>query len=189
MALTIEDGTQPAGADSYVTVDEARTYADKRGLSLPVADADVEKLLIKANDYIESRRHDYQGTKATATQSLVWPRIDWKIDCQCPQDDTADPIVYIIPQELKNAQIQLAVESHAGVPLFPSPVTSATSSVGAVTEETLGPLTVKYSDKQTSESVNVADPAKGIIIATVETLLKPLMLDGCNTSYLTAIRA
>lgn len=177
MPLTIEDGTGIANADSYVTLVEARAYATKYGFTLPADDTELEQLLCKATIYLETRRHEYLGSKTTTIQALQFPRTGVKIDCQDLDANT-------IPQVLKNAQIQLAVEQQAGVPLFPSPITSATSTAGQVTEKTVGPLTFKYSDKSTAASVSAADPEEGIKIASVETLLQALFRDGCGSNAL-----
>ena len=60
MALTIEDGSGVAGANSYIDVAAARTYAAARGLTLPAADGDVEALL---GDFQE-RLVDFRGDRA-----------------------------------------------------------------------------------------------------------------------------
>ncbi len=67
MALEVEDGTGKADANSYVSVAEYRAYAQARGVSLPVDDAQVEAQLTQAMDYVESFRAKYQGRK-------TWPR-------------------------------------------------------------------------------------------------------------------
>lgn len=107
MALTIEDGSLVAGANSYATVAECRAYAALRGLTLPVADGEVEILLIKAADYLESFEGRYKGSRVNATQALAWPReyvIIYGSD-DFPVDE--------IPEQLKNAQCQLAFDAIA----------------------------------------------------------------------------
>lgn len=113
MALTIEDGSGVAGANSYATVAEARAYATTRGLSLPVADADVEKALVLACDKIETYR--YKGNKTDEANSLEWPRAGVYIgasETELANDE--------IPDRLKMAQSQFAVESAAGASLQPT---------------------------------------------------------------------
>lgn len=109
MALTIENGTGVAGADSYVTLIEARAYAAKRGLTLPASpagDTALEQLLTKAMDYIEWFRSRYQGLKTTATQPLQFPRTGVILDGYELASD-------VIPQILKDAQCQLAVDANS----------------------------------------------------------------------------
>lgn len=115
MALVIEDGTGKPDANSYVTVEEARSYASARGTELPADDAEVESLLVRAMDYLEAQRGKYQGTKTyPGLQALQWPRSGVVIDCDYNLPDN------IIPTELKNAQKQLALEVFNGLVLLPS---------------------------------------------------------------------
>lgn len=114
MALVIEDGTQVAGANSYVTVAEAKAFAAARGASgFPTADLEVQTLLILAMDYLESKRGDYKGTKTSPSQALQYPRIGSSVDGVEIADN-------IIPIELKNAQMQLAIEASEFGDLSPS---------------------------------------------------------------------
>lgn len=111
MALVIEDGTGKADSNSYVEVSEAQAYATARGITLP---AD-ESLLIKAMDYLEAQRARYQGAKTNpGVQALQWPRTGVILDCSYALPDN------VIPVELKNAQMQLALEVFAGNTLLPS---------------------------------------------------------------------
>lgn len=114
MPLTIETGSLIAGANSYVSVADARAYAEVRASTFPVDNAEAEAALIVAMDYLESLRAEYQGRKVDpTTQSLQWPRSGVVIDgWQVPTDH--------IPKELIVAQIQLAIESAAGTDLMPT---------------------------------------------------------------------
>lgn len=108
MSLVIEDGTGVADANSYATVDEARTYATLRGLTLPVSDADVEKLLVKACDFLESLESKYKGQKTVSTNVLAWPRKCVYLYNACePIDKNSIPVV------LKSAQCQLAFDGNS----------------------------------------------------------------------------
>lgn len=114
MSLVIENGSLVAGATSYVSVENARAFADARALTLPADDIKVEVALIVAMDYLESNyRALWQGQKVDKGQSLQWPRQDVSIDGADFPNNT-------IPKELIAAQILLAVESAAGVDLQPS---------------------------------------------------------------------
>lgn len=104
MPLTIEDGTGVAGANSYADVTGARAYATARGLTLPVADADIEALLILAMDFIEAHRSQFQGVKTASTNPLQFPRTGVSLDGY----ELADSA---IPQILKDAQAQLAIDA------------------------------------------------------------------------------
>ena len=200
MALTVEDGTVVANADSYADLVFVRNYAAKRNLTIHTADADLEVLIIKAMDYLEARGGEYKGCKVSTAQTLQWPRKGnttsgqyIKVDCMLLNDYTdPDNPVYKIPEQLKRALAQLVIEQAANVPLFPAPVTTTSGSAGQITEKTLGPLTLKYSDKAASTTVNgQTSTRRPIVIATVETLLKPLFGSGCGGAglYMQTIRA
>jgi hypothetical protein len=107
MALTIEDGTGVAGANSYISVADAQDYADLRGLSVTITEA----LLIKACDYLEALRGDYQGEKTSGDNSLQWPRTGVTVDGFSIGTDE-------IPDILISAQAQLACDAYS-VDLMP----------------------------------------------------------------------
>ena len=134
MALVIEDGSLVASANSYVTVAQARAYASSRGVTLSTVDATVEQQLIAAMDYLEAQRKKFQGSKTSAEQALQWPRTDVLIDC----NEVASTF---IPNELKNAQIQLAIEVSKGVDLMP------TRQGAFVKLEKVGPIQTEYSER------------------------------------------
>lgn len=102
--IVVETGAIVTGANSYVTTTELETYADERGVSITASEK--EDLLIKAMDYLESL--DYKGIKIRKTQPLEWPRSHVIIDEVYWID--ADEI----PQELKNAQMQIALSIDGG---------------------------------------------------------------------------
>ena len=156
MALTIEDGSGVVGANSYIDVAAARSYAVARGLALPAADGDVEALLIKAMDFIEAYRGDFQGLKTAATNSLQWPRTGVTLDGYPLAEDA-------IPQVLKDAQAQLAVDAQ-NVDLMP------TGTGREVVMERVDVVQVQY-----TESGNT-NPQP--IFTKAEALLKPLFKSG-----------
>lgn len=151
MALTIEDGSIVANANSYNTVAEIRAYATARGSSLPVDDADVEVLAIQATDYLESLYKSYQGYRTDpANQNLQWPRTGVVLydDYEVAPDE--------IPTLLKNAQAQATVEAYEQ-DLLPN-------STQLVKKEKVDVLEVEYMDGS-SDSVS---------FPKVDALLKPL---------------
>lgn len=104
--LVVEDGTGLANANSYVTVDEFLTYIDERGLTISASsDHDyIENLLIKAADFIESKKSLFKGDKASSTQALAWPRDRVYIDGFAVASTS-------LPRELTYAQMQLAYDA------------------------------------------------------------------------------
>ena len=133
--LVIEDGsgTDPA-ANSYVTVQEIRAYADQRGDELPADDADVEALAVRAVDFLESLRDRYKGAKTSSDQPLQWPREGAFLDGSSIPDDE-------IPRVLKFAQMAAAVEARQA-DLMENP-----TAQGPVEEETVGPIAVRYTNR------------------------------------------
>jgi len=135
MAVIVEDGSIVANANSYIDEAYARAYASARGVTLPVDDAELDILLIKAMDYLEGKRAEYQGDKTDPlNQELQWPRTDVKIDCV---EIDAD----FMPKELKQAQAQLSIELFNGIDIQP------TQSGGFVKKEVVGPIETEYSEK------------------------------------------
>lgn len=117
MALEIEDGTGKADSNTYVGIADARAYATARGTTLPADDGAVEAMLHKAADYLESLRARYQGSKTWPApvvdpphvrQAMQWPRTGVVIDCDYELPDN------VIPDELKNAQMQYCIELQKG---------------------------------------------------------------------------
>ncbi len=105
MSITVEDGSGVTGADSYITVDEARTFALNRGVTLSSTDSEVEVLIYKSMDYLESFRGDFKGWKTDDDQALQWPRTGVYIDNNYIDNDE-------IPNDLKNALCQLVMDSN-----------------------------------------------------------------------------
>lgn len=148
MALVVEDGTGVAGANTYASLSDLRVYAGARGVGLSsVVDGELEPLMHKAMDYIEG--------KGLGLLSMVWPMDD---DLLCGDIPTADAIT-----RLKQATIQVCMQQYAGVDIAP------TQEGAFVLEETVGPITTKYSDKFGSGTGSTPD----LIIA--DNLLAPLL--------------
>ena len=134
--IITEDGTNVSGANSFVTIDEVRVFAANRSVMLSLDDDVVAAQLIKSSDYLESFASEYKGAMTYPDQSLQWPRTGvylYDNDVMFPVD--------AIPRELKSAQCALVISLHDGVELMPT-----VSASNYVTEETVGPLTTKYSD-------------------------------------------
>ena len=104
MSLIVEDGSQVANANTYVSDLEYTTYAAARGLTVGIDAATREIELIKAMDFIESHRDVFKGIKTNYNQALQYPRSDVYIDGYSTGSDT-------IPDALKNAQIEAAAST------------------------------------------------------------------------------
>lgn len=135
MTIVVEDGSIVTNANSYVSEAELSAYATARGVTLV---GDTEVLLIKAMDYIESQA--FKGAKWTRDQPLQWPRANVSVDGYW-----LDPNV--IPQLLKNAQMQAAISIDSDVdPLADIP--RLESSV------TVGPISVSYEKGGNSTTIS-----------------------------------
>lgn len=139
MALIIEDGSIVANADSYVTTAEITAYANKRGFTVPASESDLEKIAILAIDYMQSKK--YIGNLVEAGQALAFPRREI--------EDLADDV---IPQAIKNAQIELAIAAHTNDLLMSEPTATVQSeSTGTTSTTYLGGLSSAF----VSERVNM----------------------------------
>ncbi len=131
MALIVEDGSGVDGANTYASRDVYLAYALSRGVEIDDDDpADVQ--LISAMDYLAGQC--WKGQPVDPFQPLGWPRKYVYIGSNL-WDQTA------IPADIVNAQCALAMQVAAGIDINP------TVGGALVTEETVGPITTKYSDK------------------------------------------
>ena len=159
MALIIEDGTIVENANSFATVAECRAFADARGLDLPNEDADVEKLLVNACDFLFSLEKDFQGTREHVDQELPFPRDTIRL--------FSVDISGMIPGILKKAQCRLAFDASQND-------LQATGSGRVVKKEGVGPLQVEYADDGAS------NPQVNLTAAL--TILEPLFKDSSTAN-------
>lgn len=154
ISIVVEDGSKVPGANSYVSVADARTYAANRGIELPSEDDELAAMLIRSTDYLEAQACRFQGRRASSSQSLEWPRVGVVLGCdEVPSN--------VIPKSLVGAQVQLAIAINDGFDLQPN-----ISPQDYVTREKVGPIETEY-----------ADPTKVGIMPTftaVNALLAPL---------------
>ena len=128
MAIIVEDGSIVAGANSYVSIADTRTYALARGVTLSAVDAEVEQLIIQSMDYVEGLA--FIGLKSTEDQPLQWPRSNVVIDGYFVDTDE-------IPTELIKGQNETILSINNGEdPL--ADIARAQESVK------VGSLSVKY---------------------------------------------
>lgn len=155
MALIVEDGSIVAGANSYNSVAEIRSYASARGYALPTDDVDVEKLAVQATDYLETFRKRYQGSRTDpANQSLQFPRYGVVLDGYIYVDSN------VIPGELKLAHCQATVEAYEN-DLLPN-------GSAKVKKEKVDVLEVEYQESSLSE----------VSFPKVDALIEPLLKSG-----------
>jgi hypothetical protein len=103
VTLVVEDGTGLSTANTYISNADADTYfgshlyaTDWTGASEANQDIALAHATRELDDYIK-----FEGTKATETQALQWPRYDIHIDGYYVENTT-------IPQQLKDATAEYA---------------------------------------------------------------------------------
>jgi hypothetical protein len=165
MTVTIikEDGSGVENANSYASLDDLRTYAELRGVTLPADDDACGVLLIKAMDYLGKYDDGPRGPfwigdrKSNPDQPLAWPRHNvWR-------DHALEPDDYM-PRELEYATCALAVEAQTN-DLQPTRLPTDTGPI--IEKRVEGAVTVQYAN--TGKVMPVACFAKA------ETLLNVLL--------------
>lgn len=126
MALVVEDGTGRADAESYAAVAFADAYHTSLGNEAwgnAITD-EKEAALRRATQYLDAR-YTFTGNPLTTTQALAWPR-----------DAAPWPV-----KPLQVAACELALRALSGA-LY------ADQGDAPVTEESVGPVSVKYGYSQ-----------------------------------------
>lgn len=158
MALTPEDGSQVAGANTYATVAEADAYFALRGKTAAWdAVTDKESALILAADYLaQAYGSRWAGTRVSATQEMDWPRSGVMLHSFVYSDAA-------VPVAVQSAQIELALKAASGE-LLPD------SDRRAIKRQKLDVLEIEYSGNQ----------VEGTIYKAVDAILKHV-LDGSKS--------
>lgn len=165
MSLIVEDGTGLSNADSYISLDDARVYADNYGYTLPVDDDEASMYLRKAVAYIDNYASSFSGELVNDEQSLYWGRVNaYKCSGRnqiCIPDKT-------VPNEVKFAQVIAAAEYATG-----SDVRSSDDGRSVASEQVTGAVAVSYFDNgKTGGSIKITE---------VSDMLSPLLC--YNTMY------
>lgn len=153
MPLIVEDGTGIEDADSYVSLDDARTLAASRGIVLSAVDAELSPQLISAADRVTSYEGCFTGQRVTGEQGLSYPRNNaFRYGASLPNTS--------VPKELKLAQVTLAGMMEAGIEIW-------AQGFDGVKSEKIGPLAIEYADAK-ADSVGNPD------LPQIESILQPL---------------
>jgi hypothetical protein len=133
MALIVEDGSVVAGAESFISVEDATAYFAALGnatWSGLASDTVREQLLRKAAIFMEGRYGlRWKGDRVSEDQVLGWPRANVYANGYLLDDDA-------VPEAVKRACAELAVRASAD-DLLPD-------AEAQVVQETVGPLSVTY---------------------------------------------
>ena len=132
MSLTVEDGTGLSTADSYVSIADALSYHAAMGNTAWAAATEgaQEIALRRATQYLDTE-YRYRGIRRTTTQALEWPRVNYESDYRAEEW----PVVAVEQATCEAALRALTDTLRADV------------SSDQVTEETVGPITIKYASK------------------------------------------
>lgn len=152
MTIFVEDGSVVANANSYSTVVELQAFAALRNVTLSTDNVVLEALLINSTIYLEGFRTQYQGAMVSSTQVLQWPRSSVNVN-------GFDIASTVIPAQLKNAQMQSALESVS------SDLFGAVTSGASIKKEKVDSLEVEYFEGGGTSSTTFPE---------IEVYLKPL---------------
>lgn len=154
MALTVEDGTGVADADSYLSLAAADTYHSDRSQSdWTGTDAAKEGALRRASTYLDTRWR-FKGAQESSAQGLEWPRtgvVDW-----------SGHDVSGLPTRVKHACAELAVRA------LTTNLYEDLDRGGAVKSESVGSISTTYMD----------DAPRHRVYEIAERLLAPYLTGG-----------
>jgi hypothetical protein len=168
MALVVEDGSIVAGADSWISLSDARALAAKYGYALPADDTEAEAALRNGAMYIGLFESALCGRRVSAVQSLSFPRTGISL--------YGFPVANnVIPDQVKLAQVIAGVEYGSGADV-------RASSDGRVTtmERVEGAVTVQYA--------NNGNTGATITITAAIDALRPLLCGLNNGSSFNVYR-
>lgn len=140
MTLIVEDGTGTLAAESYASVTYADTYHNNRGnIDWETLETfQKEAALRKATDYlVQVYRQKWKGYKVLTTQYLDWPRKLVYLNSETVDSSTTALDYTVIPREIKNACVELALKSITDTLLL-------IDTEQQVVKETIGPLSTEY---------------------------------------------
>lgn len=158
--LIVEDGSIVAGADSYVSLIDARALATKLGWELPADDTAAEIALRNGAIYIGLQEPQMCGSRVSPSQSLAYPRHGVSL--------FGYPVaITSIPVQIIQAQIAAAVEYGTGSDVRGNDDGRMTSM-----ERVEGAVTVQYFNNGNSGST--------IVITKAMDALRPLLCGNNN---------
>jgi hypothetical protein len=160
MPLIVEDGSIVSGADSYISLADARALAAKYGWELPADDTAAEQALRNGAGYVGLQEPAMCGTRVSQSQDLAYPR---KGVTLYGFDVGADRV----PSQIIRAQVIAAVEYGAGTDVRASSDGRATSL-----ERVEGAVTVEYFDNGNNGS--------SVVITAAMDSLGPLLCGNTN---------
>ena len=164
MALVVESGVGLAGADSFISLEDARAFAAKYGITLPTNDEAAEVALRQGCQYVELQQKCFSGSRLTTTQALSWPRTGATNVYGFGYDDG------YMPKQLGFAQVYAAAEYAAG-----TDVRATDDGKAIASEEVTGAVAVSY--------FNNGKTGGTVVITRAMDALSPLLVVPGNNGF------
>lgn len=141
MPLIVEDGSVVAGADSFISLADARTLADGYGWVLPVDDTEAEQALRNGAKYVDLQEPKFSGSRVSIDQTLSWPRTGATntYGFDIPDDS--------IPTQVQCGQVAAAAEYGAG-----TDVRASSDGKNIASEEVVGAVKQSFFNNGKSNS-------------------------------------
>ena len=180
MPLTVEDGTGVPGADTWVTVTDAKTYAAQMGYTAFADGEDelVEPALRRAVAYLDAvygtRYAGWPTSADPAEQTMSWPRTG------VIMDSGYELLPDVIPANLMRAQTEAAVVEFAGLSSGGGSTLQPSGGGGAARGKksvSVGPISVTYDDPPAGSSGSAGSYNGMPIIPSVDGWMQPLLDD------------
>lgn len=166
--LIVEDGSIVAGADSYVSLSDARTLAARYGWELPADDTEAEQALRNGAGYVGLQESAMCGSRVSPLQELAYPRKNVTLY-------GFDVAQVSIPSQITRAQVAAAVEYGAG-----TDVRGASDGRAVSLERVEGAVTVEY--------FNNGNNGSSVVITSAMDALAPLLCGLNNGSSFNVYR-
>ena len=164
MALVVESGVGLADADSFISLEGARAFASKYGITLPADDAAAEVALRQGCQYVELQQKCFSGSRLTTTQALSWPRTG-ATNAYGVEYSDGD-----MPAQLGYAQVYAAAEYAAG-----TDVRATDDGKSIASEEVSGAVAVSYFDN--------GKTGGAVVITRAMDALSPLLVACGNNGF------
>ena len=162
MALVVESGIGNPLADSFISLVDARVFAEKYGITLPADDTAAEVNLRQGCQYVVLQEKCFNGSRLTTMQALPWP-LTGATNVYGVEYADGD-----MPVQLGFAQVYAAAEYAAG-----KDVRASDDGLSVASKEVTGAVAVSY--------FNNGKTGKAITITKSLDALAPLM-GGCRNN-------
>lgn len=157
LALTVEDGSNVAGANSYATLDQIKAYNAQRAVTLPSTDDAIIAQATAAMDYLATYEFRLAGRRTYGImQPLAWPRSGVK---------ALGSIVnsFKVPPDIVSVQCYLSGVA-SDLDLY------GNQDTRAIVKDVIGPIETDYSA--------TAGGSYGPLLPTVFAMLRPYLASG-----------